>query len=469
MTLSTLKWSLERKWVTAAFCLALLLMVLVNFFSYQNATQLIASQVQVKQTNEILTALTSISETLTDIETRRWRYFLLGEQTELDSYDQAVQRLTIKLEQLRQPLADTPTQEQRLNTLESLIQQRRNLFEQSTELYRKLRSLLASDHPLVIQTNQNQTQIRQIITELQTSEEQILQNQIEKFQTNSQARMAIENLGTILAFVWLLGIYVLLYRQMFQRQQLEQAQQKLAQEKELSELKLQFFSMVSHEFRTPLSVITGSSQLLKEKLRNLVEPDKLKNLLQIQASAKLMTQLLHDILTLARADAGKLECQPELLEMQFFCLNLIEDIQLFSEQPRTIKFEKYGTSTYAYLDEKLLYSILSNLLSNALKYSSLASPVYLTLICEPNTVTFQVKDEGIGIPTEEQALIFEPFRRGRNARSIMGSGLGMAVVKRCLDLHQGELSVDSEVGVGTTFTVKLTQPQKKGLFNQSAQ
>lgn len=469
MTLSTLKWSLERKWVTAAFCLALLLMVLVNFFSYQNATQLIASQVQVKQTNEILTALTSISETLTDIETRRWRYFLLGEQTELDSYDQAVQRLTIKLEQLRQPLADTPTQEQRLNTLESLIQQRRNLFEQSTELYRKPRSLLASDHPLVIQTNQNQTQIRQIITELQTSEEQILQDQIEKFQTNSQARMAIENLGTILAFVWLLGIYVLLYRQMFQRQQLEQAQQKLAQEKELSELKLQFFSMVSHEFRTPLSVITGSSQLLKEKLRNLVEPDKLKNLLQIQASAKLMTQLLHDILTLARADAGKLECQPELLEMQFFCLNLIEDIQLFSEQPRTIKFEKYGTSTYAYLDEKLLYSILSNLLSNALKYSSPASPVYLTLICEPNTVTFQVKDEGIGIPTEEQALIFEPFRRGRNARSIMGSGLGMAVVKRCLDLHQGELSVDSEVGVGTTFTVKLTQPQKKGLFNQSAQ
>lgn len=311
MTLSTLKWSLERKWVTAAFCLALLLMVLVNFFSYQNATQLIASQVQVKQTNEILTALTSISETLTDIETRRWCYFLLGEQTELDSYDQAVQRLTIKLEQLRQPLADTPTQEQRLNTLESLIQQRRNLFEQSTELYRKPRSLLASDHPLVIQTNQNQTQIRQIITELQTSEEQILQNQIEKFQTNSQARMAIENLGTILAFVWLLGIYVLLYRQMFQRQQLEQAQQKLAQEKELSELKLQFFSMVSHEFRTPLSVITGSSQLLKEKLRNLVEPDKLKNLLQIQASAKLMTQLLHDILTLARADAGKLECQPQ--------------------------------------------------------------------------------------------------------------------------------------------------------------
>ena len=468
MALSTLRWSLERKWVTAAFCLALLLMVLVNVFSYQNATQLITSQVQVKQTNEVLIALTNVSETLADLETRRWLYFLLDERTEPESYDQAMHSLTIKLEQLRQPLADTPLQEQRLDALEDLLQQRRELFEQSTELYLKPRSLLAADHPLVMQTKQNQTHIRQIIAELQAEEEHILQNQVEQAQANSQIRMAIENLGTILTFVGLLGVYVLLYQQMFKRQQLEQAQQKLAQEKELGELKLQFFSMVSHEFRTPLSVIAGSSQLLKERLTNLIEPDKLKNLLQIQASAKLMTQLLNDILTLARADAGKLECKPELLEMQFFCFNLIEDIQLFSEQPRTIKFDKYGTRTYAYLDEKLLYSVLSNLLSNAIKYSSPSSSIYFTLTCEPDFVLFQVKDEGIGIPEEEQSKIFEPFCRGRNAGSVTGSGLGMAVVKKSLDLHGGELRVESQVSVGTTFTVKLFQPQTTGLFNHDS-
>ncbi|HEY9626774.1 MAG TPA: ATP-binding protein [Coleofasciculaceae cyanobacterium] len=467
MTLSTLKWSIERKWVTAAFCLALLLMGLVNFFSYQNATQLITSQEQVKQTHEILTSLTHVSETLTDIETRRWRYFLLGESTELDSYDQAMQHLNLELEQLRYPLADTPTQEQKLNQLEALIQQRRELFEPSTELSLKPRSPLITDHPFVLQTNQNQARIRQIINELQTEEEKTLQDQVEQSQANSQVRMAIENLGTILTFVGLLSVYTLLYRQMFQRQQLEQAQQKLAQEKELGELKLQFFSMVSHEFRTPLSVIAGSSQLLKEKLTNLVELDKLKNLFQIQASAKLMTQLLNDILTLARADAGKLECKPELLEMQFFCLNLIEDIQLFSEQPRSIKFEKYGTRTYAYLDEKLLYSILSNLLSNAIKYSPSDSSIYFTLTCEPDSVIFHIKDEGIGIPKEEQGKIFEPFCRGRNAGNVTGSGLGMAVVKKCLDLHQGELHVESQVGVGTTFTIKISQPQKAGLFTQN--
>lgn len=463
MTLSTLKWSVERKWVTVAFCLALLLIVLINFVSYQNATQLIASQIQVKQTNELLTALTNVSETLTDAEIRRWRYLLLNEQTELDRYDETMQGVTSKLEQLRPPLTHTATQEQRLNILEDLLQQRHTLIQQLTDPSLKPRSLLSSDHPLIIQTNQNQSQIRHLITELQTEEEQILQNQVEQSQASSQVRMAIENLGTILAFAGLLGVYGLLYRQMFQRQQLEQAQQKLAQEKELSELKLQFFSMVSHEFRTPLSVIHGSSQLLKEKLSQLVEPDKLKNLIQIQASAKLMTQLLNDILTLARADAGRLECKPELLEMQFFCLNLIEDSQLFSEHPRTINFEKYGSRTYAYLDEKLLYSVLSNLLSNAIKYSSPDSSINFSLTCEPDVVVFQVKDAGIGIPEEEQSKIFEPFCRGRNAGNVTGSGLGMAVVKKCLDLHQGELTVESEVNVGTTFTVKLPQPQATGL------
>jgi signal transduction histidine kinase len=463
VTFGTLKWSMERKWVTASFCLALLLLGLVNLISHQNAAQLINSAAQVKQTSDLLTELTSVAETLTDSEARRWRYFLLGDRAELDKYNQAMQTLTLQLEALRKPLSDTPAQERRLDALEDLIQQRQALFEQSTSLYQQRTPLLTND-ALMTQTNTNQLQIRRIITDLQNEEEQLLQQQVEQSQASSRLRMAIENLGTILAFTGLLGAYSLLYRQMFKRQQLEQIQQKLAQEKEMGELKLQFFSMVSHEFRTPLSVIIGSAQLLQENLKSLVEPAKLKNLFQIQASAKLMTQLLNDILTLARADAGKLQCKPELLEIQFFCLNLIEDIQLFSEQPRTIKFYKDGTRTYAYLDEKLIYSILSNLLSNAIKYSAPETSIDFTVICEPNIAVFQVKDQGTGIPEDEQVKIFDPFFRGRNSGGATGSGLGMAVVKRCLDLHQGELTLESQVGVGTTFTVRIQQPRRMGFL-----
>ncbi len=475
VTFNTLRWSLERKLITAAFCLALLLMVLVNYISYQNATQLISSAARVKQTNEILTALTHVSESLTDIEARHWRYLLLGDRTELARNDTAMQRLTQQLDDVQRSLSNTKVQEQRLDFLRTLVQQRQSLFEQSTTLTRleepgrndleQQRSLLSAGHPLVVQANENQHLIRKTIAELQDEEEALLQHQVEQSQVDSHNRMVIENLGTVLAFIWLLSVYVLLYRQILKRQQLEKIQQKLAQEKELGEMKLQFFSMVSHEFRTPLSVIIGSAQLLLENLRTRIEPERLKKLTQIQSSAKLMTQLLNDILTLARADAGKLECKPELIEMQFFCLNLLEDIQLFSEHPRTIQFKKLGSSTYAYLDERLIYSVLSNLLSNAIKYSPPSSPIDFTLTCEPDLVLFEIKDRGIGIPREEQAHIFEPFRRGANVGNIAGSGLGMAVVKKCLDLHQGELTLESEVGVGTVFTLKIPQPQKHGLFH----
>jgi signal transduction histidine kinase len=451
------RWSVERLWVTVAFCLALLLMGVVNFISYQNATQLIDRAIQLKQTNDLLTTLTDVSATLTDAESRRWRYVLFNNQAELTASEQIIESLDLKLAQLRQPLAGKPRQEERLEQLETLIHQRRQLLVQTTELYRQMRSQLTTSHPLLVQTNQNQAQIRQLITELEVTEEERLEVQVKQSQASSQARMVIEILGTTLTFAILLGVYALLYRQIFKRQELEQMQQKLAQEKELGELKLQFFSMVSHEFRTPLSSILGSAQLLRDTLRSTVDASKLKSLFRIQASARLMTQLLNDILTLARADAGKLECKPELIEIQSFCLNLIEDMQLLNEPPRPIQFSQQGSCTHAYLDEKLLYSILSNLLSNAIKYSPADSPVEFILHCELERIAFQVKDRGMGIAPEDQAQLYEPFIRGKNVGQTTGSGLGMAVVKKCLDLHQGQIDLESEVGVGTTFTVTIAQ------------
>ncbi|MHC5731850.1 MAG: sensor histidine kinase, partial [Nostoc sp.] len=108
--------------------------------------------------------------------------------------------------------------------------------------------------------------------------------------------------------------------------------QTLAQEKELSELKLRFFSMVSHEFRTPLSIILGSAQLLAQSNQQWTEEKKLKNLYRIQSSARSMNQLLTDILTLTRAEAGKLEFHPELIDLEAFCINLIEDLQFSNQQ-----------------------------------------------------------------------------------------------------------------------------------------
>jgi signal transduction histidine kinase len=168
-----------------------------------------------------------------------------------------------------------------------------------------------------------------------------------------------------------------------------------------------------------------------------------------------MAKLLTDVLTLARAEAGKLECNLEPIEMQSFCLNLLEDIQLSQDKPHPIRLIKDGPCTHANVDEHLIYSILSNLLSNAIKYSPKQKEIIFRLSCYPEKLIFQIQDQGIGIPWENQTNLYQPFYRGQNVAHIVGTGLGLAVVKKCLELHHGHIRVNSHEGIGTTFTINI--------------
>lgn len=454
-----MKWSLERKWIASGFGLSLLLMGTASLISYQNATQLIASSNQVKYTHEVMKNVIDIFATITDAEAGRRGYILYGEQSELKRYYQAMQSLDAKVKNLQQQVADDYYQQQQLTKLKSLITQRVELSKESINLKKSGKSSFAIQAPLVTKSNQNRGQIRETLTQMQAREEHLLQISVKHSQDNIRNRMLIEFLGTFLSFAILLGVYALLYQQLVKRQQAENIQKTLAQEKELSELKLHFFSMVSHEFRTPLSIILGSAQLLAQSNQQWTEEKKFKNLYRIQSSARSINQLLTDILTLTRAEAGKLEFHPELMDLEAFCINLIEDIQFSNQQQHSIKFINQGNCTHAKLDESLLYSILTNLLSNAMKYSPPESNIFLILSCEPSAILFQVKDNGIGIPLEFQQHLFEPFHRANNVGKIVGSGLGLAVVKKCLEIHHGEIYVDSEAGDGTSFTVKFPQEE----------
>jgi signal transduction histidine kinase len=206
-----------------------------------------------------------------------------------------------------------------------------------------------------------------------------------------------------------------------------------------------------------LSVILGSAQLLTDDLSSGTERSQFRSLKRIQSSAKSMKQMLADVLTISRADAGKLEYQPKPLELQSFCLNLVEDMQLDDQHRHSINLIDIGDRTHAWLDEALIYSVLSNLLSNAIKYSPEGSNIEFTLDGRKDLITFKVKDEGVGIEEEIQSVLFEPFRRGANVKNVNGTGLGLALVKRCLDLHQGQITYDSQIDKGTTFIVQIPQ------------
>ena len=121
----------------------------------------------------------------------------------------------------------------------------------------------------------------------------------------------------------------------------------------------------------------------------------------------------------------------------------------------TLVFTEQCKFTDGYMDEQLLRHILGNLLSNAIKYSPIGSTIRFTVVCEDETVIFQIQDQGIGIPQEDQQHLFESFYRASNVSNIAGTGLGLAIVKKAVDLHGGEITFDSEVGVGTTFVVSL--------------
>lgn len=238
----------------------------------------------------------------------------------------------------------------------------------------------------------------------------------------------------------------------------------LEKQKELGELKTRFVSMTSHEFRTPLTTILSSTELLEKYNKKLSDEKKAQHLQRIKVSVKHMTQLLNNVLLIGKAEAGKLQCRPVAMDLTKFCRDLVEELQLSSGDNHTIAFCHQGECTTAYLDEKLLLYIFSNLLSNAIKYSPEGGTVNFDLIFQPEKVIFQVQDQGIGIPAAEQEQLFNSFHRASNVGTISGTGLGLAIVKKAVDLHQGEIAVKSEIGVGTTFIVTLPL-NKTGIDN----
>ena len=228
----------------------------------------------------------------------------------------------------------------------------------------------------------------------------------------------------------------------------------LEKEKELSELKSRFVTMTSHEFRTPLTTILSSAELLESYGHKWPEEKKLVHLQRIQTAVNHMTNLLNNVLLIGKAEAGKLECKLAPLDLAQFCRALVEEMQI-SSNTHTIAFRIQNLCTAAYMDEKLLRQILSNLLSNAIKYSPQGGTVHFDLICQQGEAILQVRDEGIGIPAADLAQLFNSFHRASNVGTISGTGLGLAIVKKSVELLAGTIVVKSEVGVGTAFTVTI--------------
>lgn len=242
-----------------------------------------------------------------------------------------------------------------------------------------------------------------------------------------------------------------------------QLQAALEQERELKELKSRFVSMVSHEFRNPLNIISGFAQLLEQ--RDLPPERRADFFQRIKKAVHSMTALLDDVLAFGKAEASVLAAAAVPVAIAPFCRKLIEEIKVGMETDHTIEFEcgEFESDEFecdsdgvmACLNEALLRQVLTNLLSNAIKYSPPQTIVRLRLQYAPEAAVFQVQDQGIGISRADQARLFESFFRASNVGTIPGTGLGLAIVKQIIEKSGGTIAVASELNVGTTFTVTL--------------
>jgi PAS domain S-box-containing protein len=241
-------------------------------------------------------------------------------------------------------------------------------------------------------------------------------------------------------------------------QKLEQSQQELNEalqkEKQLNEIKSSFVSMASHEFRTPLSTVLSSAVLIGKYTRTEEQSNRDRHIKRIKDSVKHLNDLLEDFLSLGKLEEGKIFFHAELVNVHLFLEDSTEEIKAIIKDGQTIEVTCTGLTSIA-TDKKLLKNVLINLLSNAVKFSPEHSVIRLKSQTSPDNLLISITDTGIGIPEEEQQHMFTSFYRAKNAVNIQGTGLGLHIVKRYVDLLGGSITLKSTLGEGTTVTVEV--------------
>lgn len=239
-----------------------------------------------------------------------------------------------------------------------------------------------------------------------------------------------------------------------QKQAEEDIRKALEKEKELNELKSRFVSMASHEFRTPLSTILTSLSLIAKYESPEDSEKRHKHLNRIRSSVHNLTSILNDFLSLDKLETGRVIAHPHPTDLPTLLAEVAEEMQAIAKAGQKVHTHFQGISEVV-LDPSMLRNILINLVSNAIKYSAEDKSVEIKCISQENKITIHVIDQGIGIPDTEKAHMFERFFRAKNATNIQGTGLGLNIIRKYLDLMQGDITFQSTENIGSTFTVTL--------------
>ncbi|TAL70064.1 MAG: PAS domain-containing sensor histidine kinase [Bacteroidetes bacterium] len=227
-------------------------------------------------------------------------------------------------------------------------------------------------------------------------------------------------------------------------------------EKELSAMKTSFISMISHEYRTPLTVILSSSEILRRYFEiNNLEAKFYKHLDNINESVNTMTRLLENILVISKSEASSLYIDSSKFNVVEFFVRLVHEQEFSDKGVHNFKFKIESENIELVSDQKLLKQVLYNIISNAVKFSPAGSDIISSIKTNNNYIEISVQDYGIGIPTEEIPYIYDTFYRCKNSGTLRGTGIGLSVAKKCIDILKGQIEIETEINKGSKFIVKL--------------
>lgn len=243
----------------------------------------------------------------------------------------------------------------------------------------------------------------------------------------------------------------------------EEASMALEKEKQLNRMKSRFVSMASHEFRTPLSSMQLSAVLIEKYLQTSDNIQILKHLHKIKNAIASLNSILNDFLSLEKLDTGIVKPHFDSFDIVKFSEELTEEMQLITKEDQIIIYQHTGSESDVNLDQNLLRNCLMNLISNAIKYSGEHTLIEFSTEINEDRYVFSVKDNGIGIPEEDQSGLFQPFFRAHNIGNIPGTGLGLNIVQRYVNLMDGLVHFESKSNKGTEFTLSF----QKNLINNT--
>lgn len=235
----------------------------------------------------------------------------------------------------------------------------------------------------------------------------------------------------------------------------QELQESLEREKELGQLKTSFVSMASHEFRTPLTSIKAISDIILRYSNKLSQESINARLEKIKKEVDDMTIMLDDILIIGKSEAQKLAFNPDIEDIVFLIRQIITEYQFSDTTNRQLIYDIPNSIIMINVDKKWIKHIIINLISNAEKYSNKNTPIKISIHQNQSNISFSFQDYGIGISKQDIKKLFEPFHRGSNAQNIPGTGLGLSVLQQAVDLHNGKIEVESNLGKGSKFKIIL--------------